>query len=148
VNVPETMYREITNRPVSEWNVPPGSASRPIPRFLYRLAAPLRWWMESSLRIVAEECCKFPLRILTIVRNPMLRYGAPIPDGPEGLGLESWEARNTYLRACSESIEQMQRDNRWIGTLECQMAAQAYRQGAAWVAGNACRGKESEAPGR
>jgi hypothetical protein len=37
----------LTNRPVSEWSVPPGTSSAPSTKFQYRLCAPLRWWRFS-----------------------------------------------------------------------------------------------------
>jgi hypothetical protein len=125
-------------------NVPPGSASRPIPRLLYRLSAPLRWWRRSIVRIMAGEVYRLFLRMKVILRTPSLRLGPSLPLSPKGHSLENFGSGSNFLRACSESMLCLRKESSWIGNLDLQMAAQAFRQGASWAIDNACSEKRSE----
>jgi hypothetical protein len=120
-----------------ESRVPAGSASRPIPKLLYRLGAPLRWWSDSTLRTVATEICSLPLRILAVLKKPFLRLGVPIPVDLEGYSPASPEIMSSYLRACSEGIQQLRSERPIISPLEIETYFRAFRQGAAWSVGNA-----------
>ena len=116
--------------------VPAGSASSPMSKLGYRLCAPLRWWSRSILRIMGEEICRFPLRILAILRTRSLRDGVPIPLDQKSLDLGSFGVMNSFLLACSEGMQQLRKRHSWIATLEVQIYFQAFAQGAEWSQGN------------
>jgi hypothetical protein len=134
----------IKSRTDLESNVRSGSASSPIAKLKYRFSAPVRWWQRSIVRIVAGELYRFPLRIRAILRTRNLRFGPEIPLGPKGHFVEHWLAGNTFLKPCSDYMQQLQRQDQWIGALDLQMVGQAYGAGAAWALDNACSGKDSE----
>ncbi len=127
-----------------ESRVPAGSASRPISKWTYRLCAPLRWWLRSRLRIVAVELCSLLFRILTILEQPSLRLGVPISLDLGGYELVNRGIVSSYLRACTEGIQQLQRERRIVSPLDVQTYVQAFRQGATWGIGNACNGSSTQ----
>src|SRR5437667_1756151 len=96
---------------VVQWDVRPGTASRPMPKFFYRLRAPLRWWSCSIARILVAEVCSLPLRIVAILRAPNQKTGVYIPSLSDASGFEY---------ACSEGIRELQRAHRWCGVLDCR----------------------------
>lgn len=126
--------------------VPAGSASHPIAKLKYRLSAPLRWWSRSILRILAIELCSFPLRILTILRTPSLRWGTPIPYHLEDHNLGSLEEVNNYGLACIEGTQDLRKQRRVISVLEYRTYCQGFRDGATWGLRKTCSGRCTQAP--
>ena len=66
----------------SRLNVPAGTLSRPIPRFLYRLGAPLRWFRGTTAHIAVLELYRLPQRILATRKKRFDRWGISLPSGP------------------------------------------------------------------
>jgi len=124
--------------------VPSGSASSPSSKYLYRLSAPLRWWRDSTMRRVVEECRMFPFRIQALLTAPHrhigVRLGSPYPSG---YGLENPCAEYKYQESCSEHMQQLLRENRWAVILDMRIAAESYRQGATWALRNICNVQRS-----
>jgi len=132
---------------VVQWNVPPGTASHPISRFLYRLRARLRWWRSgSTVRIVAWELCRIPLRIVAIVRAPNLRFGVAVPRDPRGAAApHPWlPDTNRFELVCSKGIQELQRELRWCGVLDWRTYTRGFYEGSLWAMGIADSGKRNE----
>lgn len=122
-----------------EWNVPPGTSSAPIAKAVYRLCAPLRWWSESIVRIVALEICNLPRRIQACLREPHLRYGAPLElPCPADCVWDDSGLESKFLHSCMNDMQKLSLEHRWAGNLERRMAAQAYALGAEWALCNSC----------
>ena len=109
--------------------------THPTPKRFYRFRA---WYRYSRLRLVAEEICSFPRRIVTALRLPHLRWGYSIPAYPNDPCRESLALGNTFLHACNNGIQELARDNPWAGRLDLEMAAEAFLAGAIWASGNPC----------
>lgn len=104
---------------------------------LYLLAG----WRTSILRILLEECYRFPLRIVMILRTPHLRWGIPIPPDPRGGDRASFRLENSFLLACTENMQDLRSRHVWLGTLESQICCQAFERGTLFGARNS--GNES-----
>jgi hypothetical protein len=100
------------------------------------------WWQSSALRILAEEICNFPRRILAIRRRPHLRFGYTLPTYPTFDGRESQGQGYKFALACNADIQRLRQDNPWAGRLDLEMAAEAYQAGADWAIHNICSCKE------
>jgi hypothetical protein len=118
---------------VQEWNVPPGTASSPRAKFLYRLGAPQRWWQDSRLRIAAQEIRAFPQRISVALRTPHLRFGYCLLSCSEDRSTGTLREVSEFVRACSSDMRRLQANHRWAGVLDLEIAAQSYRAGADWA---------------
>jgi hypothetical protein len=124
--------------------VPLGTASDPISKFFYRLRAPLRWWVDSSIRKVADEIRSLPPRISMCLRTPCPRNGFRVPLlHLEGSIAETWRLESRFLRSCSEDMQRLSKEHRWTTHLDREMAAQAYLAGATWAIRNICNGADS-----
>jgi hypothetical protein len=124
--------------------VPAGSASHPKAKFLYRLRAPRRWWLHSTLRRVLEEFYNLPRRIVAVLNEPSLAAGPTIPLCPDGNSPGNFYEVNNWLHACNENIQRLQNQHPWIGALDFQICAQAFALGAGWGGRNACTKKHIE----
>lgn len=106
----------------------------------------VRWWRPSLVRILGCECGRFLIRILVILRNPMLRAGAyqlPLSPRPEDDPRDLCQP-NSFLRACIQHIQQQKLAHPWAGPLDLQTIAQTFQMGAQWGRGNADTKTESE----
>ncbi len=92
-----------------------------------------RWWDCSTLRLLAEEICNLPRRIQTTLARSHLRFGYSLPLYPTFDSKESQGQGYGFLSACSEDIKRLQRDNRWAGCLDLELAGAAYQAGAHWA---------------
>lgn len=101
-----------------------------------------KWYRYSLLRILVEEICRFPRRIVAAIRTPDLRWGYSISPYPKDHCEENLALRSNFVSACSESIRQLRRDKGWMGTLDSDIAAEAFRAGAAWAIDSLCSDSE------
>jgi hypothetical protein len=92
-----------------------------------------RWWDYSTLRLLAEEICNVPRRIQTTLTRSHLRFGYSLPLYPTFDSRESRGQGYGFLCSCSENIKKLQRDNRWAGCLDLELAGAAYQAGAHWA---------------
>jgi hypothetical protein len=124
------------NPPVSEWHVPPGTASHPIPRLLFRLSAPVQWYEASTARIVVAECRNLFRRIAAILRTPYPKNGVILPPDPRPNAPHRWvDPSQRFEGACNDGIQQLQRTHPWCGILDFRIYAQGFQQGALWALG-------------
>jgi hypothetical protein len=116
-------------QPVSEWHVPAGKYSRPIPKFLYRLSAPLRSPKMAIVRIAVGEFCNLRQRILATHRIGYQTNGLPIPcdprPGPPSIAFEF---------ACNDGIQRLFREPGVRGVLDIQVYMRGFQEGATFVA--------------
>lgn len=109
-----------TQRPVQVIYVPPGKASRPIPKLLYRLSAPLRWWESSTAREVTREIYMWPLRMKAVLvgmselREGKIEVRFYRTSGPN----VNPDAENILLLACSSGMRELQKQSPWSGVLD------------------------------
>jgi len=131
---------------VVQWNAQPGSASRPIPRFLYQLRAPLRWWSRFPIaRIVAAEVCNLPLRIVAILRAPNPRNGVILPRDPRAKAPHLWlPDTDRFELVCNKGIQELQREHRWCGVLDCRTYTRGFYEGSLWSMGTSGSEKRNE----
>ena len=127
-------------------HVPAGSASRPIPKLLYRLRAPLRWWSDSILRTVALESYSLFLHIATLLRAPSLRAGVPIAVRLGSHNLANLGKASSFADACTQGMERLQTEHWTASMLVLQIYAQAFHDGANWAHHNTCSESGSRAP--
>lgn len=106
---------------------------RKFPSFL------LRAYRQSTLRLLVLEIRSFPLRILAIVRSSSLRYGSMILAANWDHGIGNIYLENRYSRSCIHHIRELQKDHRWLGPLDEEIAARMYRWGALWALDNLCK---------
>lgn len=117
-------------RLVPVWGVPAGKYSRPIPKFLYRLRAPLRWWSRSIVRIGVREVCMSAARIRAIWRS-MHPVGESnvihiyIPDSMQSLVKE-----HTLLRSYSGDMERLEKERPYLGLFDEQIFLLGFCSGA------------------
>ena len=125
-----------TNPSASESNALAGRSTRRISKWTYTRSRLLQWCKDSVVALVAEEIYRFPLRISAILRRPSryTRRALLLPPFPEGVARLTLAQESAYLRACSEDIERLSRENRWAGVLALQIAVQAHLAGAMWSA--------------
>jgi len=123
----------------SEWHVPPGRLSRPIPRFLYRLSAPLRWFRGTIAHTVGVQSYRFFLRTRSICQTPYPRASVNVPCDPRRIPLSI-----AFELACSAGMQRLQQEQAWCDLKDLQVYARAFREGAECSLGNACKceGKE------
>jgi hypothetical protein len=113
-------------------NVHSDSVSSGIAKLKYRLGAPRRWWLHSIARKVAQQICKFPLRILATRQLP--NWGLfHLPQTPDGL------PPNSFLQSCSEDIQALCKEYPWADYLDAEIAAKSFALGAAWAHNNGDR---------
>jgi hypothetical protein len=125
--------------------IPPGSASRPIPKIVYFLHAPHRWWSHSIVRIMAEEFYNFPRRILAVLKKPSLARELALPSEPEGGKKHPFDVHN-WLCDCISCIRSLQSRNRWMGSLEFELCAEAFAKGTGWNERNSCTQRRDAEP--
>jgi hypothetical protein len=123
----------MTRKPVLKWNVPPGRLSRPIPRFLYRVAAPWRWFRRTIAHTVVSEVCRMPFRILATCRTPSLYRGIPLPSDPRALPFSI-----AFELACNEGIQTLMKEKARRGPLDLQTYIQGFHDGAKYVCDSSC----------
>jgi hypothetical protein len=99
-------------------------------------------WVYSSVRQVAIELCKCPLRIFAILRTPEMGFGPTIPPSQSGQRQPNLYPPSKFALACIEGIQELRHANPWMGNLELQMAAQAFQLGARWA--QSTEGPDSE----
>lgn len=107
------------------------------PKWLYLLRAPYRWWHRSIARILVEEFCNFPRRIVAVLRTPSLAIGFRIPNGIADRRVDSpgsFRSVNSWLHACSSNTLSLQSQYPWLGDLELEICCLAFEQGAKWHA--------------
>ena len=124
-------------------DVPPGTLSRPIPRFLYRLRAPLRWFRGSTAHIVALELYNLPRRIAANRERQFHHLGILLPSDPrQNSPLIAFEL------ACNEGMEKLQRDFPFCLSLEQALYARGFLEGAEYELGSEHihAGKEAASP--
>jgi len=114
---------------VWEWRVPPGTASRPIPRFLYRLSAPLRWYRSTIAHILADECCRLPVHIRCMRRVLSPGGGVPIPSDPRQIPFSI-----AFELACSDGIQRLFQETGEGSLWDRWTYAQGFLAGARYVA--------------
>ena len=119
----------------SGWHVPPGTLSRPIPRFLYRLCAPLRWCHGSIARIAVLEICSLPRRIATTRKILSPSGGIPIPSDPRQIPHSI-----AFELACNADMEKLLNQTEfWFRPLDRWLYGQAFLAGAQYLMSNACK---------
>lgn len=79
------------------------------------------WFQGSVLQLLATECGNFFLRISILVKT--LKQVLPEP-------CQQCFRDHKVLLVCSEDMTRLQREHRWLGLLECRVAAQAWAMGA------------------
>lgn len=102
------------------------------------------WWHHSNLRILADEICSFPLRIWQCLHTPNLSWGHRIPPYPKDRYKGDLALKSTFVRACGQDILLLRNKHRWACALDLEMAAEAYRAGAAWAIDNFCNCESSK----
>ena len=122
--------RSLNAIPVSEWNVPAGSASRPIPKLLYRLSAPLRWKWATIARIVLLEICSLVPRIRESFRDKECSVGS-VPLSPDPR--PGYRPALAIARACSRDMEQLRLAYGVDFPLGLRLYAKGFSQGASWM---------------
>lgn len=125
-----------------KWDVPPGTASSPRAKFLYRLGAPQRLWQHSIFRIVVQEIRGFHRRISAVLRTPHLRFGYCLLSCSADDSTGSFVEESEFVRACRIGMQQLQANHHWVGVLDLEIASQAYRAGANWATRNLATCKE------
>jgi hypothetical protein len=90
-------------------------------------------WLDSKQRIVADEFCKIPRRISAIWADSCLRFGPAIPNDPRRTSPPSSPEESIFLFACSEGMKQLSQRHVWMGSLDQQLAGEAFQMGAAWA---------------
>jgi hypothetical protein len=133
--MPQTLERTQSNQAPSEnkWSVPPGTSSSPRAKFLYRLRAPQRWWLQSISRIVVQEILAFPHRILAALRIPHLRLGNTLLSSRGNRSMVSPCEVSEFVRACKTDMEKQRTNHPWLTTLDCEVLSQSYRLGVEWA---------------
>lgn len=108
--------------------VPAGKYSAPIPKFLYRLRAPLRWWKRSTARIMALEVCNLPARMVASRRILLdLRKGLPFQfDIPANMVILL--PVHMLPRFYTQGMEKLQTEQT-VSLLDQQVFYQAFRAG-------------------
>ena len=90
-------------------------------------------WLDSKQRLVADELCRIPRRILAMWADSYLRYGPAIPNDPRRTSRGSLAEESIFGLSCSEGIKQLSRKHEWMGPLDQQLAGEAFQLGASWA---------------
>jgi hypothetical protein len=98
-----------------------GSEARLSPKWPRPLRVLHDSFQGSLLQLLVAECYNFFLRISVLVRT--LKQVLPEP-------CQRCFRNYKVLLACSEDMTRLQREHRWLGLLECRVAAQAWAMGA------------------
>lgn len=113
-------------------NVPAGRYSRPIPRFFYRLRAPLRWFCGTSAYWAFRELMAIPKRIKirnehieAISRGQIGDRIVPI-DHPHSVDME-WAEINGMFKLFD--------DHGWMGSSDLRVYSRGFTEGARCVVG-------------
>lgn len=114
--------------PVSKWNVPPGSLSRPIHTFLTLLSAPLRCWQKTVAHTVALEVSRFPRRILATYRTRYPNLPVRIPSDPRQIPLSIG-----FEVACNEGMERLWKERGSLGPLDLEVYVRGFCDGGKYV---------------
>ncbi len=126
----------MTRSMASIWNVHPPLASRLRSKFRRIATSPLRWYRQSTLRIVALEISTFHLRIVAAINTPSLRLGRTLYSPQRDRSMGNLDEESRYERICSASIRALQDNHPWVGPLDLEIATQMHRQGALWAFDN------------
>lgn len=129
----------------TESGVRSGKLNHPKGTFHYGpIAAVLAVWMDSRLRLVASEFCRFPRRIVAMWRDAGLKFGPAVPSDPRRNNQWSLAQESIFLFSCSDSIKQLSQRHVWMGPLDQQLAGEAFQAGASWAFRNQDSGKTED----
>jgi hypothetical protein len=91
------------------------------------------WYRQSTLRILALEILRFPLRMSACVTTPYIRRGVTIYAARRDRSMGNLVQESKYQDACTRYIQELMEKLPWAVALDLEVAAQAHRAGALWV---------------
>jgi hypothetical protein len=93
----------------------------------------VRWFRQSTLRVLVLEILHFPLRMSACVTTPYIRRGVTIFAANRDRSMGNLAQESKYQDACTRYIQELMEKLPWAVALDLEVAAQAHRAGALWI---------------